>query len=331
MFNLRRNFTIIQKIAILYIASVIFLLFSCQWNPKQTSVDNNSSEWMKNLPDSATLTSLAIPGTHDTSAVYDFLIGGASAAQDIPLYEQLDKGIRFLDIRVSKQKDGTLGIYHGIKYMYINFDEVVKECKEFLSAHPSEFILMMVKEEVFRSEGTGENFTDDIYALVEKDPSLWANPADWVSATSYPYPDSIAPLRGKILLFRNYKESTKGTTRAVNIYQNPPSYWVREGDSAMVPQGNIKTIDDKWKQVSAYIDERSKKTDDRKLYIHSVAAYNALIGGLPNIDNVAKVVNPLLTEKLKNGKATYAKKPLGILMCDKVYPELITAIYSLNY
>lgn len=318
----------------LFIASTLIisiLFFSCQWNPKQNTVDQKSNEWMKELPDSTSLTSLTIPGTHDTCAMYDFLIGGASATQDIPLYEQLEKGIRFLDIRISKQKDGTLGIYHGIKYMYIDFDEVVKECKNFLEKHPSEFILMMVKEEVFRSEGTGESFTDNIYTLMEKDPTLWANPADWQSAESYPYPDSIAPLRGKILLFRNYKESSKGTTKAVNIYQNPPDYWVRQGDSATVPQGDIQTIEDKWEQVSAYIDARSQKTDNRKLYIHSVAAYNALIAGLPNIDNVAKVVNPLLTVKLKEGKAKYEKKPIGILMCDKVYPELITAIYSLNF
>lgn len=309
----------------------VLLLFSCQWNPDQQEVDKDSDKWMSNLSETTSLTSLVIPGTHDTCAIYDFLLGGASAAQDIPLFRQLEYGVRFIDIRLQKKSDGKLGVYHGIKYMYINFDEVVEQCKRFLEYNESEFILMMVKEEVFMSSGDGSSFANDIYDLIESDPSLWADPTDW-GGVKNTLPSTIAPLRGKILLIRDYKESTKEHTKGVSIYKGEEnSFWVRQGDSAKVPQGDIKTIDDKWRQVSDYLDNRARENDDNKLYLHSVAAYNALIGGLPNIDNVAKVVNPRLIDKLTTNKATLSKKPLGILMCDKVNPKLITAIYSLNF
>lgn len=327
---MKRNIT--KFIITIGLTAGLCFLASCQWNPKQDVVDKNSASWMSRLPDSAKLTELTIPGTHDTCAIYDFLIGGASAAQDIPLYQQLEYGVRFLDIRVSKQKN-TLGIYHGIKYMYTTFNDVVLECKRFLEKHPKEFIIMMVKEEVFRSQGAGSSFTDDIYNIIKGEPNLWADPTSWGGTDTHPFPENIAPLRRKILLLRNYKESAKGTTPGISIYNKDGkygNYWEWAGDSAYVPQGDIKTIDDKWNQVSGYIDTRATKTDNGKLYMHSVAAYNALVLGLPNIDNVAKVVNPRLITKLKNDKAKLSGKPIGILMCDKVNPELITSIYELN-
>ena len=318
----------LRNVILLYL---LFFILSCQWNPNQDIVDVDSSTWMNKLDDRVTLTSLAIPGSHDTCAIYDFLIATTSAAQDIPLYEQLDRGVRFLDIRISKQKDGTLGIYHGIKYMYIDFEDVVNICIDFLKNNPSEFILMMVKEEVFRSSGSGKSFTDDLYKIISENASYWANPKEWEEHKSYPYPNDISYLRGKILLFRDYTESSLGTTPSINIYNGNRYYWERKGDSAAVPSGNIKTIEDKWQQVNDYIDNRSIKNDDGKLYLHSVAAYNSLTFELPNIDNVAKSINPRLIKKLKEENLLLTKKPLGILMCDKVNPSLITSIYSLNF
>lgn len=332
MVNIKRSS--VPLIAV-FISLLSIYTVSCQWNPSQEVVDKDSSSWMSKLNDNTPLTSLVIPGTHDTLAIYDYLIGGASAAQDIPLFEQLDNGVRFIDVRISKQKDGALGIYHGIKYMYVNFDDVVAMCRDFLKEHPSEFIIMMAKEEVFQSSGNGSSFTDDIYDIIENDPTLWADPTKWQTSESAYWPE-VGELRGKILLLRNYKESSKGTTKCISIYDKNDN-WVRKGDTYKVPSDDLKTIDDKWNQVSTYIANRAKQTDDGKLYMHSVAAYNALIFGLPNIDNVAKVVNPRLITMLESKKANdeektpLQKKPLGILMCDKVNPRLISAIYNLNF
>src|SRR5690606_14158510 len=68
------------------------------------------ADWMGALPGDLRLDQLSIPGTHDTCAFYG---GPLIACQRMPLKQQLEAGIRFLDIRC-KNGDDKLYIYHGI-------------------------------------------------------------------------------------------------------------------------------------------------------------------------------------------------------------------------
>ena len=313
------------KLLLFILIHFALLLLSCQWNPSQMSYNDDGKNWMSKLSDTRRLTTLSIPGTHDTCALYDYLIGGASANQDVSLYEQLNQGVRFLDIRVTK-RDGVLGIYHGIKYMYIDLEDVILITERFLKENPTEFVLMMIKEEVFRSSGSGENITDDIFTLTNSDRYKYLF-ASWKDTETSP---TVGDLRGKILIIKNFIDSNLGVIPSLNIWKSN-IHWVREGDSAYVPQGDIQSVEDKWNQVRNYIIKRSNLSDDGRLYMHSVASYYEEILGLPNIDRVAKYVNPRLLNYLISNKTSLKNKPLGILMCDKIYPSLSEAIYSLNF
>ncbi|MFE9258385.1 phosphatidylinositol-specific phospholipase C [Streptomyces sp. NPDC006879] len=100
-------------------------------------------EWMAALPDGTPLQQLTIPGTHDSGARYDGLY---VACQNQSITEQLNGGIRFLDIRC-RVTGGSLAIHHGSFYQRQMFGDVLLACWDFLSAHPAETVLMRVRQE----------------------------------------------------------------------------------------------------------------------------------------------------------------------------------------
>lgn len=108
--------------------------------------------WMSQLPDGVLLPALTIPGTHNSGARHG---GPWTECQNTGIAEQLAAGIRFLDIRC-RLFEGSFTIHHGAAYQHLNFDDVLGSCRDFLAAHPSETVLMRVKQEY--SEESAEQF-----------------------------------------------------------------------------------------------------------------------------------------------------------------------------
>lgn len=118
-----------------------------------------SSNWLSGIDDDAPISEISIPGTHDTGARY----GDGYQCQWFSIIQQLNLGIRFLDIRCNFKVAAVTGlrkqlyfpIYHGEAEQYILFEEVQAQCISFLQANPSEFILMNVQ---MNEEGNGDAF-----------------------------------------------------------------------------------------------------------------------------------------------------------------------------
>ncbi len=150
--------------------------------------------WMKHFADNTLVSDINLPGTHDscTSCVqFSFL----SKCQNMTISQQLNSGIRFFDIRIEKEND-KLKLVHGFadckKNDYIKgvlyLDTVIEDCKNFLSANPSETILFCLK----RDDGASSEDTFDLFfSQYLSDNSLW-------------YTENRIPLlkevRGKIVL-----------------------------------------------------------------------------------------------------------------------------------
>ncbi|MFH9419425.1 phosphatidylinositol-specific phospholipase C [Streptomyces sp. NPDC017529] len=100
-------------------------------------------DWMSVLGDGTPVQRLSIPGTHDSGAQHG---GPWVACQNTGIAEQLDSGIRFLDIRC-RAVDSVFAIHHGAFYQNLMFGDVLAACRAFLQAHPSETVLMRVKQE----------------------------------------------------------------------------------------------------------------------------------------------------------------------------------------
>ncbi|MEU3184679.1 phosphatidylinositol-specific phospholipase C [Streptomyces sp. NPDC006923] len=100
-------------------------------------------DWLAGFADSTPLRQLTIPGTHNSGA----RVGGLwVACQDTSVADQLNSGIRFLDVRC-RAFDNAFSIHHAAYYQNLNFDDVLGACRDFLRAHPSETVLMRVKQE----------------------------------------------------------------------------------------------------------------------------------------------------------------------------------------
>ncbi|MGW5400826.1 phosphatidylinositol-specific phospholipase C [Streptomyces sp. NPDC003952] len=103
----------------------------------------STQDWMSGLGDSTALQRMTIPGTHDSGATRGGLY---VACQNTSIADQLGSGIRFLDVRC-RVTGGSFAIHHGAYYQNLMFGDVLAACWNFLAAHPSETVLMRLKQE----------------------------------------------------------------------------------------------------------------------------------------------------------------------------------------
>lgn len=156
--------------------------------------------WMRSVDDGKSLAHITIPGTHQSCARYS--AAGIDSAfvicQRQGIREQLQNhGVRFLDIRCKiTEGRNSFAIHHGAVYQKLMFGDVLRQCKEFLDANPSETVLMRVKQE--HKESPWENdalFKEIFYSQYVKE----CNP-HWYLDSSVP---TLGQVRGKIVLLGN--------------------------------------------------------------------------------------------------------------------------------
>ena len=130
--------------------------------PRKITIQKYSN-WMSRLPDNILLSQLSLPGTHDSCALHDGPSFGFAKCQTWQLADQLNAGIRFIDIRCRHVGDKFL-IYHGVIDQKTTFEKVRDVCRDFLKKHPSECIVMSVKEESTAKDKTrsfADTFADE--------------------------------------------------------------------------------------------------------------------------------------------------------------------------
>ncbi|WP_338847047.1 phosphatidylinositol-specific phospholipase C [Massilia sp. W12] len=155
-------------------------------------VKTNQADWMRALPDHLPLSRLSIPGTHDTMSFYG---GDAVQTQSMSLPQQLQSGVRMLDIRC-RRIDNKFAIHHGFVYQHANYDDVLQAVTRFLAEHPGETVLMRVKEE-YEAANTTMSFAQIF--------NTYANDARysqyfWRGANI----PTLREVRGKIVLLRDF-------------------------------------------------------------------------------------------------------------------------------
>ncbi|MGW2274899.1 phosphatidylinositol-specific phospholipase C [Streptomyces yangpuensis] len=102
-----------------------------------------TQDWMAGLGDATALQRMTLPGTHDSGATKGGLY---VACQNTSIAQQLDSGIRFLDVRC-RVTGGSFAIHHGSFFQDLMFGDVLVACRNFLAAHPGETVLMRLKQE----------------------------------------------------------------------------------------------------------------------------------------------------------------------------------------
>jgi 1-phosphatidylinositol phosphodiesterase len=116
--------------------------------------------WMAFVDDDVPLSKLTLPGTHDSACMWNIL----GKTQDLPIMEQLQLGVRALDLRlcawIPPTGQGNFALHHSIYYQWSWFDNrptspqntdctsfILLDCLQFLRDNPTETIVVSVNQE----------------------------------------------------------------------------------------------------------------------------------------------------------------------------------------
>ncbi|KAI5303499.1 hypothetical protein KEM56_007478, partial [Ascosphaera pollenicola] len=141
----------------------------------------DESRWMESLADNLMLSALSIPGTHNSPTCHK--APPSVRCQAVSPKEQLEHGIRFLDLRMhpNHADDGD-----GRK----TFRRLLRDIEEFLKRNPSEAIIVSIKR-----EGPGhhndEQLSRILYEHYTSDDDMWY---------TKPFIPTIGEARGKTVL-----------------------------------------------------------------------------------------------------------------------------------
>lgn len=170
-----------------------------------------SGDWMASLDDSLPLNQITLPGSHDSATQY-VQLAFFSKCQGLSVYEQLEAGCRYLDIRLADAEKGEdfPSLRHGFtrcklslfgNTMYLN--DLLRQCYAFLVQHPTETVLFAVKHEY------GDASTAEFETVL--DGFTAARPDFWLLRDTMP---TLGEARGKLVLLRRYEDAAGFGERA---------------------------------------------------------------------------------------------------------------------
>lgn len=254
-------------------------------------------DWMAAIPNSRPLSEITMPGTHNTMALYG---GGLAECQSWSLTNQLHAGVRFLDVRV-RHVNGNLTIHHGISYQYAHFGDVLVDVDKFLKEHPSETVLMRMREEL--SE------TGDIYNSVVRYIHQYAH---WDLLWNSRNMPTMGEARGKLIILQNFAGPALGM-----LYSS-----LLIADDWKVP--SLDDFQTKWQSVFNHL-EKAQVGDRSRIFL--TYASGASIQVWPYA--LARRVNPLLYTYLTERVGKTLR--FGIITTDFPGAQLCNVIINFNF
>ncbi|KAJ7184395.1 PLC-like phosphodiesterase [Mycena filopes] len=194
------------------------------------------------MPDNAPLSSLLLPGTHDTMAFYGWPFSQCQSIHT-PLDVQFQSGIRLLDIRLTDVK-GRLIAYHGAYPQKTSFQDILIAVHDFLTspAGRSETIVMSIKQ-----EAPSARFSQ----LVHDEITVGRGGRDmWFFESRIP---TLGEVRGKAVMFSRFGngDGWEGGLDGMGIH---PTYWpdsAKKGFTWMCNDTVVRTND--WYHIPSFL------------------------------------------------------------------------------
>ena len=286
----------------------IFGLLMAALSPCAGAAGNN---WMTPLDGNLPLSQFSIPGTHDSGARVE-PVSGTAKCQDLSIADQLNAGVRFLDIRC-RHLNNAFTIHHGSVYQNLNFDDVLNATIGFLNANPGETVIMSVKEEHTPS-GNTRSFEATFDAYVAQ------NPSKWNLGSAIP---TLTQARGKIVLFRRFGASS--TPKGIDASNWPDNTTFSTGGTLRVQDRyNVSDNDSKWAAILQVLNE-ARYGGPNTLYVNFASGVGSIFG-IPNIPMVSNNINP----RISTFFSTNTSGRFGAVLMDFADAAKCTAIYSTN-
>ena len=202
------------------------------------AADVRAVNWMENIPDETKLSSMSIPGTHD-SCTQNVDMRYIFQCQDASIATQLKYGYRYLDMRLVLEKRSgqeTLVLKHNIARCKVSdspfsrtltLADVLKDVYAFLDEHPNETVIMCMK---------AENSKDDV-AAVQK--ALYEMidqaPERWYLKNEIP---TLGAVRGRIVLATRFDDKLQVGSDRCGLYFG----WADQGDRTVLTDPTADSV-----------------------------------------------------------------------------------------
>ncbi|ROW09406.1 hypothetical protein VMCG_02403 [Cytospora schulzeri] len=314
--------------------------------------------WMSRIPDHINLTSLSIPGTHDTET-YDLVDNPVYQTQNHNLKAQLSAGLRYFDIRGrilinvtagGEDGDPVIGIFHGGVFTGYTFEDVLLTLFEFLEEYPSEGIVMRLKQEgspvrvnqagVFDDDpdSTSLRSFEDAFNHYRLGNSL-TKPGSakhlllpWPPspASALPVFPTMGQLRSRIIVLQEFP-SISGS------YGVPwKSSHINLEDLWIIP--TLAHLEEKWDAIRGKLVEAAASPDDSDMLFLShlsasigVLPIEAAAGPLAEVNGTMIVgMNDRTGLWLEEGEGRGGEGKTGIIMADFPGQRLVDAVVKRN-
>ena len=264
-------------------------------NPKKFFED-----WMKEIPDDVLLSSITIPGTHDSFA-YKIkgianIISYAAKTQTWNFEKQLRAGLRYFDARL-RLYNNTLHCFHGPIDLIDTFDIILKTLADFITKHKSETIMMQLV-----SEYDDANCTKTMDEMYEE---YTAKYKDLIKEYDGNVP-KMGEVRGKIFFIKIFK----GSTRFI------PNFHIQNNWTC----NTISKIGKKKKKIRTQFHRSLTENDESNFFLNYLSCSSDYI-----------LMSPLAAAKECNKVVFDYKGRLGIVLCDFPGEGLIEYLIMQNF
>jgi 1-phosphatidylinositol phosphodiesterase len=293
-----------------------------------TGVDGgfDMTSWMGQFPTTRSLAALSIPGTHDTGATIDAPgTTGTTKCQDLTVDAQLTAGVRYMDIRLKALDDTHFEVFHTNVDQSLTFDAVLTSIFTFFTAHPTETVVMSLKQEQGPAGGVTKSFEQIFGSYVAQHADRW-----YLGATV----PTLADARGKIVVLRRFGATSLPTGIDVSSgWADNTTFTLANGDATLRIQDYYEITDDpsKWTAITSLFDEATQSAADAGtppvLFLNNTSAYLPLNGGLEDIPSVSNTINPQLASYFGTAKTGR----YGIVAMDFVDATKAAGIVRTNF
>ena len=214
------------------------------------------TRWMSRIPDSVRLNEITLPGTHQSASQFTqfpffFKCQGCSVK------DQLTSGFRFLDLRLAVdtgESGGRLKCMNSFgdcltaampnsSKLYV--EEVFSQCYAFLDEHPTETVLVSVKQE------RGSEAVSDFERLLFNVILLRAD--KWLLTSAIP---TLGEARGRIVLLRRFQdEAGLGASSGISFLWD---------DQANSSNTTLSTVSAQNGSYTLFVQDRYDYSNDEK-------------------------------------------------------------------
>ncbi len=347
---MKRIISFLAVISILFTMAVPFTAGASSPYETETVLSSVASDsWMSAIRGETRLTEITIPGTHDSCArkFSQSYVTSTAKCQSLNITEQLNAGVRFLDVRCEcdsgtlsvKTVHGSADCWNGDDYYYLDF--VFQDVYNWLDSHPSETVLISVKEddgdvgaatftraiyEYIHGYGQGKYFYGESYNYQNR----------WYLGKAVPTLDTV---RGKCVLMNRFDQVIETSGSGVDAAESGQKVkWLDYGDSSYTdpPYVNLKNS---YSDLTFHVQDYYKWHTDDKItatqYMLNLGHYrgeyyfnfSSTVSDslVPNPENLASTVNAAYPN------FTYTKtKPSGIFAMDFATESLCRYIINNN-